>query len=201
MIDYIRGKLADKELTHVSIETAGVGYSVSIPLSTYEKLPEAGKDALVYIHYYVREDDVKLYGFASKDDREIFRHLITVNSVGPKVAMGIMSGISIENLVMCVNAGDTAGLKKIPGVGLKTAERIIIELKGKLGAYSSSATATSTLRSKIPIAKGRKEEAYAAMLSLGYNDKQVAKAIDRVALEIGEEAQIEEWIRMALKVI
>ncbi|GBU21640.1 ATP-dependent DNA helicase RuvA [Fibrobacteres bacterium R8-0-B4] len=197
MIDYIRGKIADKELTHISIETAGVGYSVSIPLSTYEKLPEPGKDALVYIHYYVREDDVKLYGFASKDDREIFRNLITVNSVGPKVAMSIMSGISLENLVMYVNAGDTAGLKKVPGVGLKTAERIIIELKGKLGPYSS----TSTPRSKIPIAKGRKEEAYAAMLSLGYNDKQVAKAIDRVSLEIDREAQIEEWIRMALKII
>ena len=200
MIDYIRGKLADKELTHVAIETAGVGYSVSIPLSTYEKLPEPGKDALIYIHYYVREDDVKLYGFASKADREIFRHLITVNSVGPKVAMGIMSGISIENLVMYVNAGDTAGLKKVPGVGLKTAERIIIELKGKLGAYSSS-PATSLPRSKSSIARGRKDEAYAAMLSLGYNDKQVAKAIDRVSLEIGEDAQIEEWIRMALKII
>jgi len=199
MIDYIRGKLTDKELTHVAIETAGVGYSVSIPLSTYEKLPEPGKDALIYIHYYVREDDVKLYGFASKADREIFRHLITVNSVGPKVAMGIMSGISIENLVMYVNAGDTAGLKKVPGVGLKTAERIIIELKGKLGAYSSSAPVAP--RSKGSNAHGHKEEAYAAMLSLGYNDKQVAKAIDRVALEIGEDAQIEEWIRMALKII
>ena len=199
MIDYIRGKLTDKELMHVSIETAGVGYSVSIPLSTYEKLPEPGKDALIYIHYYVREDDVKLYGFASKADREIFRHLITVNSVGPKVAMGIMSGISIENLVMYVNAGDTAGLKKVPGVGLKTAERIIIELKGKLGAYSSSSPATP--RSKSSAVHGHKEEAYAAMLSLGYNDKQVAKAIDRVSLEIGEDAQIEEWIRMALKII
>jgi len=198
MIDYIRGKLTDKELTHVAIETAGVGYSVSIPLSTYEKLPEPGKDALIYIHYYVREDDVKLYGFASKADREIFRHLITVNSVGPKVAMGIMSGISIENLVMYVNAGDTAGLKKVPGVGLKTAERIIIELKGKLGAYSSS---PATSRSKGSAVHGHKEEAYAAMLSLGYNDKQVAKAIDRVSLEIDREAQIEEWIRMALKII
>jgi holliday junction DNA helicase RuvA len=198
MIDYIRGTLADKELTHVAVEAAGVGYSVSIPLSTYEKLPETGKDVRIYIHYYVREDDVKLYGFASKDDREIFRQLITVNSVGPKVAMSIMSGISIENLVMHINAGDTAGLKKVPGVGLKTAERIIVELKGKLGAYSSAA---STSRPKPLIPRGRKEEAYAAMLSLGYNDKQVAKAIDRVSQEIGEDAQIEEWIRVALKVI
>ena len=109
-----------------------------------------------------------------------------------------MSGISIENLVMYINAGDTAGLKKVPGVGLKTAERIIVELKGKLGAYSST---SSTSRPKIPTARGRKEEAYAAMLSLGYNDKQVAKAIDRVSQEIGENAQIEEWIKTALQII
>ncbi|MDR2693915.1 MAG: Holliday junction branch migration protein RuvA [Chitinispirillales bacterium] len=198
MIDYIRGALTDKEISHIAIETAGVGYSVSIPLSTYEQLPEPGKEVKIYIHYYVRDDDVKLYGFASKADREIFRHLITVNSVGPKVAMSIMSGVSIENLVMYVNAGDTAGLKKIPGVGAKTAERIIVELKGKLGMYSSTASGAMTKR---PIAKGRKEEAYAAMLSLGYNDKQVAKAIERVSQEINESAPVEEWIKTALQVI
>jgi Holliday junction DNA helicase RuvA len=197
MFDYIRGTLTDKELTQVAIEAGGVGYAVSIPLSTYERLPEPGKETKIYIHYYLREDDVKLFGFASKADREIFRSLITVNSVGPKVAMSIMSGVSIENLVMYVNSGDTAGLKKIPGVGAKTAERIIVELKGKLGAYSS----TPVSMAKRPVARGRKEEAYAAMLSLGYNDKQVAKAIERVSQEISEDAPIEEWIKMALQVI
>jgi Holliday junction DNA helicase RuvA len=198
MFDYIRGTLTDRELTQVTIEASGVGYAVSIPLSTYEQLPEPGKEARIYIHYYLREDDVKLFGFATKADREIFRHLITVNSVGPKVAMSIMSGASIENLVMYVNSGDTAGLKKIPGVGAKTAERIIVELKGKLGMYASTASISMTKR---PVAKGRKEEAYAAMLSLGYNDKQVAKAIERVSQEINENAPIEEWIKTALQVI
>ncbi len=197
MIDYIRGTLTDKELTYVAIETTGVGYAVSIPLSTYERLPEPGKEAKVYIHYYQREDDVKLYGFASKTDREIFRQLITVNSVGPKVAMSIMSGVSIENLVMYINAGDTTMLRKIPGIGAKTAERIVVELKGKLGMYSS--TSASAIKPVAP--KGRKEEAYAAMLSLGYNDKQVTKAMDRVAQEIDKDASIEEWIKKALQVI
>jgi len=197
MIEYIRGTLTDKELTQIAVETTGVGYAVLIPLSTYEQLPETGKEVKVYIHYYQREDDVKLFGFASKADREIFRQLITVNSVGPKVAMSIMSGVSIENLVMYINAGDTTMLRKIPGIGTKTAERIVVELKGKLGMYSSTSVSTT----KRPAPKGRKEEAYAAMLSLGYNDKQVAKAIDRVAQEIDSDALIEEWIKKALQVI
>ncbi|MDR2578225.1 MAG: Holliday junction branch migration protein RuvA [Chitinispirillales bacterium] len=199
MIEYIAGTLTEKEISSVALETSGVGYAVMIPLSTYEKLPNPGQQAKVYIHYYVREDDVKLYGFATKTEREVFRHLITVNSIGPKVAMGIMSGISIENLVTHVNTGNSAGLRKIPGVGPKTAERIIVELKGKLGMYSSMPPAA--LSAKAPIGKGRMEEAFAAMMSLGYNDKQVAKAIDRVSQEITADAPIEEWIRMALQVI
>ncbi|MDR0330297.1 MAG: Holliday junction branch migration protein RuvA [Chitinispirillales bacterium] len=203
MIEYIRGVLADKEISRIAVEAAGVGYSVAIPLSTYEKLPDAGKEVKVFIHYHMREDDVSLYGFAAKSEREVFRHLITVNSIGPKVAMGIMSGISIENLATYVNTGNTAGLKKIPGVGAKTAERIIVELKGKLGMYASAGTATLSQPS-IKIASGkatRQDEAFAAMMSLGYNDKQVAKAITRVEQEIGKDAPIEEWIRMALQVI
>ena len=199
MIEYIRGVIAEKEISHVAVEAAGVGYSVIIPLSTFEKLPEPGKEAKVYIHYHMREDDVKLFGFATKTEREIFRHLITVNSIGPKVAMSIMSGVSTDNLVMWVNTGNTAGLKKIPGVGMKTAERIIVELKGKLSVYSSNAAMLSA--GAVSVGSGRKEEAYAAMLSLGYNDKQVAKAVDRVAQEIKDNAPIEEWIRMALQVI
>jgi Holliday junction DNA helicase RuvA len=199
MIEYITGILTEKLITSVAVETAGVGYAVTIPLSTYEKLPEPGKQAKVFIHYYMREDDVRLYGFATKTEREIFRHLITVNSIGPKVAIGIMSGVSIENLVAHVNTGNSAALRKIPGIGPKTAERIIVELKGKLGMYSS--TTSSTLSATSPADKGRKEEAFAAMMSLGYNDKQVAKAIDRVSQEASPDTPVEEWIRMALQVI
>ena len=201
MIEYIRGVLAEKDISRVAVEAAGVGYAVSIPLSTYEKLPEPGREVKVYIHYYMREDDVSLYGFASKDEREVFRHLITVNSVGPKVAMGIMSGVSVDNLVAYVNSGNSAALRKLPGVGPKTAERIIVELKGKLTAYSSGGGMTAAQSGK-PLSGSRREEAYAAMISLGYNDKQVAKAIGRVEQEVGDgDVAVEEWIRMALQVI
>jgi Holliday junction DNA helicase RuvA len=204
MIDHIRGILTDKELTHITIEASGVGYAVTIPVSTYEKLPEPGKEVKVPIHYNVsgHDNSVTLYGFASATEREIFRHLITVNSIGPSVAMGILSGISVDNLVMYVNTGNTAGLKKISGVGPKTAERMVLELRDKFKVYASSPAHLSSPPSGPPGKKHpRKDEAFAAMMSLGYNDKQVTKAIARVEQEIGDGAPIEEWIRMALQVI
>lgn len=203
MIDYIRGILADKEIEHVAVEASGVGYSVTIPLSTYEKLPEPGKEVKVFIHYYVREDAVKLYGFASKIEREIFRELIAISKIGPKIALGILSAVSIENLVASVNSADSARLEKIPGIGLKTAQRLVVELKGKLGMYSSSSTpvSVSTIKRSDGKINNRRDEAFAAMMSLGYNDKQVLKAVTRVEQEIEEDAPIEEWIKMALQVI
>jgi len=203
LIDYIRGILADKEIEHIAVEANGVGYSVSIPLSTYEKLPEPGKEVKVFIHYYVREDAVKLYGFASKTEREIFLHLIAISKIGPKIALGILSAVSIENLVASVNSADSARLEKIPGIGLKTAQRLVVELKGKLGMYASSSAPVSVSAIKRSGGKinSRRDEAFAAMMSLGYNDKQVLKAVTRVEQEIGDDAPIEEWIRMALQVI
>jgi len=205
MIDHIRGILTDKELTHITVEASGVGYAVTIPISTYEKIPEPGKEVKVLIHYNVsgHDNSVTLYGFASAQEREIFRHLITVNSVGPSVAMGILSGISVDNLVMYINTGNTAGLRKISGVGPKTAERMVLELRDKFKVY---ATSVAQLSSSTPAKKSgkktpHKDEAFAAMMSLGYNDKQVVKAIARVEQEIGDDAPVEEWIRMALQVI
>jgi len=201
MIDHVRGVLTDKDITHITVEASGVGYAVTIPLSTYERLPEIGKEVKVLIHYNVsgHDNSVTLYGFASATEREIFRHLISVNSIGPSVAMGILSGVSADNLVSYVNSGNTAALKKISGVGPKTAERIVLELRDKFKAYATTAAQLRPL--KKAVGGGRKEEAFAAMQSLGYNDKQAAKALDRVSQEIAEDAPIEEWIRMALQVI
>jgi Holliday junction DNA helicase RuvA len=205
MIDHIRGILTDKELSRITVEASGVGYAVSIPVSTYEKLPEAGREVRVLIHYNVSGHDgsVTLYGFASATEREIFRHLITVNSIGPSVAMGILSGVSAENLVTYVNTGNTAALKKISGVGPKTAERMVLELRDKFKVYATTVEQLSSTPSAKKSTKNaqRKDEAFAAMLSLGYNDKQVIKAIARVEQEITENAPVEEWIRMALQVI
>lgn len=200
MIEYIKGKVAEKQISYAAIETSdGVGYAVLISLPTFEKLPDVGQSVKVYIHYHHREDDVKLYGFATTTEREIFRHLITVNTIGPRVAMSIMSGVSVENLIAYVNAGNTAALKKIPGVGQKMAERMVVELRDKLKMYSSASAAA--LAQSGGTSKSMREEAYAAMLSLGYNDKQVAKAIDAVSLKIGDDEPIENWIKSALQVI
>ncbi|MFP4012850.1 MAG: Holliday junction branch migration protein RuvA [Chitinispirillaceae bacterium] len=202
MIEYIRGILAEKEIMHVALETFGVGYDVNIPISTYEKLPEQGKEAKLYIHYYVREDVVKLYGFSSRTEREIFRQLISISKVGPKVALGILSGVSVDDLVSSVNSADSSRLEKIPGVGAKTAQRLVVELKGKLGMVPSSKTASAAVVSRVPSGSpSEREEAFAAMVSLGYNEKQVVKAVSRVEEVIENGAPVEEWIRLALQVI
>jgi Holliday junction DNA helicase RuvA len=206
MIDYIRGTLSSKEITHVALEAHGVGYSISIPLSTYEQLPDLGAEVKLHIHYHVREDAHKLYGFYTRAEKDAFRQLISVTGIGPKVGLSILSGISIDDLSGSINAGDPRRLEKIPGIGKKTAERLVLELKGKLGSLSLSSSNSSSSKSSGFAAKpasvtGIKEEAFAAMLSLGYNDKQVVKALSRVEETIGAAAPVEEWIRKALQVI
>ena len=129
MIDFIRGTLVNKEIAYVSVEAHGVGYGVSIPLSTYE-LPLPGEEVFLHIHYYVREDAHKLYGFFTKEERELFRQLIGVTKIGPKVALSILSGISVADLIASVNSADPSR-RKDPRSGAKTASRLMMELRGK----------------------------------------------------------------------
>ncbi|NLL14451.1 MAG: Holliday junction branch migration protein RuvA [Fibrobacter sp.] len=200
MIEYIKGTLTEKEVTRVAIEAHGVGYNISIPLSTYEKLPETGTNLLLHIHYLVREDAHKLYGFLSKTEREMFRHLIGITKIGPKVALSVLSGITVDDLVNCINSGDSRRLEKIPGVGQKTAQRLLIELKGKVGSSLVSGISEGALAVNSGNLKIR-DEAFAAMVSLGYNDKQVQKAFARVEQAVSANAPVEEWIRKALQII
>jgi Holliday junction DNA helicase RuvA len=200
MIEYIKGILSEKEVTRVAIEAHGVGYNISIPLSTYEKLPETGSNLLLHIHYLVREDAHKLYGFLTKTEREMFRHLIGITKIGPKVALSVLSGISVNDLVNCINSGDSSRLEKIPGVGQKTAQRLLMELKGKVGPASACGISESPLTVNSTNLKIR-DEAFAAMVSLGYNDKQVQKAFTRVEQMVSVSAPVEEWIRKALQII
>lgn len=203
MIDYVRGSLAEKELTQVAVEAHGVGYEVQIPLSTYERLPAVGAEVKLYTHFHVREDTQKLFGFFSKDEREVFRQLIAVSSIGPKTAMSILSKVSVDDLVRSITLGDPTLLGKIPGVGVKTVERLIMELRGKLkvvpgtASVKEGAVQTKTSR-KIQV----NEEAYSALISLGYSEKQVQTAIERVRQTMTDtEAPVEEWIKKALQVI
>ena len=205
MIEYIRGILAVKELGHVTIETNGVGYGASIPLSTYEQLPAPGSEVLLLTHHYVREDAQKLFGFMTAEERMIFRQLIGVSKIGPKVALSVLSGISVQDLVVSVNRSDPSRLQKIPGVGAKTAQRLVMELKGKLGSTAlSGETAGGTGMSGGGAQSAHtdiKDEVFAAMTALGYNDKQVSRAIERVASEMKDDESVETWIRKILQVI
>lgn len=200
MFDYIKGTLAEKNVGTAVIEASGVGYLLIIPLSTYEKLPAVNHDVKLFAHHYVREDLQRLYGFFSKQEREIFEQLIGISKIGPKTAISILSGVSPADLISCVNKSDATRLRKIPGVGDKTAQRLVMELKGKLGVSGiidgAAAQYTPGLASANP-----RSEAFDAMITLGYVEKQVQAALVRVENVIAADAPAEEWIKKALQVI
>lgn len=205
MFEYIRGVLTIKEISRVCVEASGVGYEISIPLSTFEKLPDPGNEVKVLIHYHVREDAHRLFGFLSEQERDIFRLLLGISMIGPKVALSVLSGISVEELISSVAHADPTRLEKIPGVGAKTAQRMVLELKGKVNTASSPRSASrSTSKSGATVttkSRNVRDEAFEAMVALGYNDKQVVKALARVEETLEKDAPVEEWIRKSLQVI
>jgi Holliday junction DNA helicase RuvA len=205
MIDYIRGILAEKEVGYVALEAHGVGYEIIIPLSTFERLPAQGSDVRLYTHHHIREDIQKLYGFVTKSERELFRQLIGISSIGPKTAISILSKMSVDELVRFVTLGDSTRLTKIPGIGAKTAQRLVIELRGKLKVTGTGSAVQEggAEPGGRAVRSGAREEAFEALISLGYNEKQVAKAIERVQQSLGDKSDIsvEEWIKKALQVI
>jgi Holliday junction DNA helicase RuvA len=203
MIDYIKGILAEKTVAALTVEAHGVGYEIAAPLSTYEKLPACGATVKILTHFHVREDTQKLFGFLTEAERSVFRQLINVSQVGPKVALSVLSGVSVRELIAAVNTGNDARLRTIPGIGPKMSQRLVMELRGKLAPAGETAedvgepAAPGADRSK----DGVRREAFEAMLALGYADKQVQPALARVEKVIEPGAPVEEWIRKALQVI
>ncbi len=200
MIGRIRGILVEKQPPHLMIEANGVGYEIEAPMSVFYKLPESGVEVTLYTHFVVREDAQLLYGFSSKDERELFRTLIKVNGVGPKLGLTLLSGIDAEAFVRCVQEGDSATLVKLPGVGKKTAERLIVEMKDKLDKWQSA----PLLDGKPMIVGGEmaaaardiEMEASAALVALGYKPQDASKVISRL---YKDGLSSEELIRQALK--
>ena len=200
MIGRIRGVLVEKQPPHLMIEANGVGYEVEAPMSVFYKLPESGAEVTLYTHFVVREDAQLLYGFSSKDERELFRTLIKVNGVGPKLGLTLLSGIEAEAFVRCVQEGDSATLVKLPGVGKKTAERLIVEMKDKLDKWQSA----PLLDGKPLIAGGEmaasardiEQEASSALVALGYKPQEASKVISKL---YKDGMSSEELIRQALK--
>ncbi|MBN2188203.1 MAG: Holliday junction branch migration protein RuvA [Chitinispirillaceae bacterium] len=205
MIGYVRGTLTEKEPSIAAVEANGVGYEINVPLSTYERLPAQGAEVKLYTHYHVREDAHKLYGFLTKTERELFRQLIGVSSIGPKTAMGVLSKVSVDELAKSIALGDPSRLTKIPGIGAKIAQRLIMELRGRITvpARGAASAALPSSGADVPVSDTG-SEAFQALISLGYNDKQVAHAIGRVRQTLAEEEAdipVEEWIKKALQVI
>jgi Holliday junction DNA helicase RuvA len=198
MITFLHGKLVEALPTQATIEVNGVGYEVLIPLSSYDKLPPAGQTVKLLTHLAVREDAHVLYGFMTGAERDMFRLLIhTVSGIGPKLALNILSGMNITALRGAVAKGDVKALSQISGVGKKTAERIVVELRDKIGAAgaweaASSQRGLSALEQKI-------NDAMLALVALGYKQVEAHDAVRAAVTAAGEQATIEDLVRLCLK--
>ena len=206
MIGYLRGRLLEKHPPFLILDVAGVGYEVEASMNTFYRLPELGTEVAIYTHMVVREDAQLLYGFVDRQERSVFRELIKTNGVGPKLALTILSGSSVESFVRCVEHEDIATLVKLPGVGRKTAERLIIEMKDRLknltsiprGLQQSSHSSLPAMEPMIPVVD-EKREAETALIALGYKPVQASKAVETVCRTLTKDASAEDIIRLALR--
>lgn len=198
MIGRLRGTLAEKQPPHLIVDVGGVGYEVEVPMTTLYRLPSLGDQVTLHTHLVVREDAQLLYGFAEKRDRELFRELIRLNGVGPKLALALMSGLEVDELVRCVQAQDTAVLVKIPGVGKKTAERLLVELKDRFKAWETIPSIAPLVVEPRAVAtvSSAENDAVSALISLGFKPQEASRAVAAVQ---GEDLSSEDLIRRALK--
>ena len=200
MIGRLRGTLAEKQPPHLIIDVNGLGYELEVPMTTLYRLPPVGQPVTLHTHLVVREDAQLLYGFAERRERELFRELIRLNGVGPKLALALMSGLDVDELVRCVQAQDTSALVRIPGVGKKTAERLLVELKDRFKAWETlpgmfQLVSDGPSGGHLP-APTAETDALSALVSLGYKPQEASKAVSAIK-EKGLSS--EELIRRALK--
>lgn len=192
MIGSLRGRLASKLAPQIVVECSGVGYEVETPMSTFLELPASGAELFLYTHLLVREDAQILYGFSTEDERLLFRTLLKVNRVGAKMALGILSAMTTSDFRRCVELEDTTALSRIPGVGKKTAERLIVEMRDRIDATASGSRSTTPLN----VAASARNEAVDALVALGYKPKEVHTLIGKLDTE---KKSAEDIIRLALK--
>ena len=199
MITFLNGKLVGALPTQAIVDVGGVGYEVFIPLSSYDKLPAAGQGIRILTHLHVREDAQILYGFMTAAERDLFRLLVNnVSGIGPKLALAVLSGMSVNNFKAAVVNSDVASLSKISGLGKKTAERIVLELKDKLGV-AAAWEAASAMHAPTP-EQEQANEAVLALIALGYKQIDAHKAV-RELQEKDEAKPAEELVKLALKQI
>lgn len=196
MIGSLRGKLVAKAPPSLMLEVNGVGYELEAPMTTFYKLPEVGMDVLLYTHLVVREDAHALFGFFAEMDRALFRSLIKVNGVGPKLALTILSGIHADEFFRSVQEQDTVALVKLPGIGKKTAERLMIEMRDRLPQNLEKASATTSVASVLNIGTNPAQEALTALITLGYKPQEANRMVNGI---VAEGKNCEEIIRLALQ--
>ena len=189
MIGRLSGQLAEKNPPQILIDCHGVGYEVDVPMSTFYQLPAVGEPVSLLTHFVVREDAQILYGFASAAEREAFRQLVKISGVGPRTALAVLSGMSVAVLALAVTAQESGRLVKVPGIGKKTAERLLLELKGKLGAELPAGAGAAVGDAASDIQQ--------ALMALGYSDKDAAAARKALPADVG----VSEGIRLALKAL
>jgi len=190
MIGKLTGTLLEKNPPQILIDCHGVGYEVDVPMSTFYNLPALGEKISLLTHFVVREDAQLLYGFGSGAEREAFRQLVKISGIGPRTALSVLSGMSVGDLAQAVTAQEAGRIVKVPGIGKKTAERLLLELKGKFGADLSlpgSGPAQSDVQSDIQ----------QALMALGYNEKDAAAALKALPVDVG----VSEGIKLALKAL
>ncbi len=197
MIGRLSGKLLEKKPPQLLIDVNGVGYEVAASMSTFYQLPEIGQSVTLFIHLVVREDAQLLYGFAKNIERSLFRLLIKVSGVGPKVALAILSGMEADVFVRCVLDNDSDSLTRVPGIGKKTAQRLVIEMRDKLAAMEiTELNLPAGAESQLTSSNSMSQEAISALVALGYKPQEASRAISRV--QAGAETS-EQLIRSALK--
>jgi Holliday junction DNA helicase RuvA len=190
MIGKLTGALLEKSPPQILIDCHGVGYEVDVPMSTFYNLPATGEKVSLLIHFVVREDAQILYGFGTAPEREAFRQLIKISGIGPRTALSVLSGMSVADLAQAVTAQEAGRIVKVPGIGKKTAERLLLELKGNLGAdlnLPGAGPAQSEVQSDIQ----------QALMALGYNEKDAAAALKPLPVDVG----VSEGIKLALKAL
>ncbi|MDD7669492.1 MAG: Holliday junction branch migration protein RuvA [Agathobacter sp.] len=198
MYAYIKGELAEINTDHIVIEAGGIGYQVFISLQTFDYLPSVGENLKIYTYLYLREDAMILYGFLTKDDLELFKLLISVSGIGPKGGLSILSTLEADDLRFAILSGDAKAISKAPGVGGKTAQRVILELKDKLSLEDAFEAKTEHVQKNAAAAGGSvKNDAVMALTALGYSSTESLKAVSTV--EITEDMDVEEVLKAALK--
>jgi holliday junction DNA helicase RuvA len=199
MIAHLRGTILEKHPNQVVLEATGVGYDIQIPVSTYTTLPDAGGTVALRIHTHVREDALQLFGFATMEEKLVFERLISVSGIGPKLAVTVLSGLATSELIGAIRSGDVQKLVRIPGVGKKTAERMILELKDKLIAVEAAAKGEAT----APVASALdplEQDVLSALLNLGCSKPAAEEALQK-AKKQGAPAEFEPLFRNALALV